>query len=217
MCGVWRWCLLHTFHPILSPHSWRLLNIFDHLKSKCLNMNHIESWNSGKKLPTCPLQTSSTMKTSLHFISMLLRPHWWQINFLSFSKVCSARLRPRPIITSSLLTPRSRDKRSSERGRDKGNVTRISSVWCVVPSVADCAGGGGLIPCHNICQTLALTMARRRVVTGDNGGLTFYIFVLLDISNTCSVAEKWRIMIFAQRWADWAELRGDEFLARKQG
>ena len=161
------------------------------------------------------------MKTSLHFISMLLRPHWWQINFLSFSKVFSARCaRPRPIITSSLLTPRSRDKQSSERGRDKGNVTRISSVRCVVPSYPvsrTARAGGGLIPCHNICQTLALTMARRRVVTGDNGGCAFYIFVLLDISNTFSVAEKWRIMIFAQRWADWAELRGDEFLARKQG
>ena len=103
-----------------------------------------------------------------------------------FFVIFQSVLWPRPIITSSLLTPRSRDKQSSERGRDKGNVTRISSVWCVVCGTQSVsrAGEGGLIPCHNICQTLAQTIARWRVVTGDNGGLTFYISVLLDISNT---------------------------------
>ena len=73
------------------------------------------------------LETIRTVKTSFHFhdvVASLITNYF----FVIFHSV----LWPRPIITSSLLTPRSRDKQSSERGRDKGNVTRISSVWCVV-------------------------------------------------------------------------------------
>ena len=154
------------------------------------------------------------MKTSLHFISMFTGD---KLIFCHFLK-CVLPARGRGL---SLHLPSWRRDRgisgvpSEAETKEMWRAYQVFSVWYPVSRTA--RAGGGLIPCHNICQTLALTMARRRVVTGDNGGCAFYIFVLLDISNTCSVAEKWRIMIFAQRWADWAELRGDEFLARKQG
>ena len=130
----------------IQSHSWRPLNIFDHLKSKCPNMNHIESWNSGKTLPTCPLQTIRTIKTSLHFVSMMLRPHWWQIIFLSFSKVCCGR-------GLSLHLPSWRRDRGISRvpseaeTKEMWRAYQVCGVWCVVPSVPDCAGGGRRVNC----------------------------------------------------------------------
>ena len=169
MRGVWRWCLLHTFHSILA-HSWRPLDIFYHSKSISKSYWIMKFRHKAAHLF---LETIRTVKTSFHFhyfVASLVTNYF----FLSFSKVCCGR-------GLSLHLPSWRRDRGISRvpseaeTKEMWRAYQVGGVWYPVSRTAR-AGGGGLIPCHNICQTLAQTIARWRVVTG---GFALYVFVLL--------------------------------------